>query len=149
MTFFMSVEAFENFLSSSNDQELIAYLMVNNFLRKERFCCSCGSQMRLAKFKKVKDGVAWRCHHRQCSKSKDYFSVKEGSFFESIGIPMRRVMKILLKYSVRQPLYSILGSIDCSRKTLQGIIDMFRSRINCPNFSSNKLRGTRKGRPSR
>ena len=65
----------------------------------------------------------------------------QGLFFEGFSVPIRRILKIMLKYSVRQSVHSIARSLDISRRTLDKIIDSFRLSIPAPDFSEDKLGG--------
>ena len=137
----MTPEKFENFLCSSTDAESVDFLIIHGFINRERFSLQCGNQLKIPAYKQASDKFAQRCHSLGCTSSKLYASICSGSFFEGFSVPIRRILEIMLKYSVRQSVQSIARNLDISRLTLDKIIDSFLSRIPAPDFSEDKLKG--------
>ncbi|KCZ76904.1 hypothetical protein H311_02093 [Anncaliia algerae PRA109] len=52
---------FELMLTRKSNEDLIIYMMNNNFLKKENICQACGQYMKLVKHNLTKDNICWRC----------------------------------------------------------------------------------------
>jgi hypothetical protein len=76
-----------------------------------------------------------------CHFYKKYYSLRTGSFFDNFALNFKTIIKVILKYVVRQPRYSICLSIDIATRTVKKIIDKLVSLIKAPNFENSKLGG--------
>lgn len=122
-------------------KEMIMFCMENNFIRREVYCDLCNTSMNLVPYKKVRDEFAWRCMHKACVKYKEYCSIRKDSFFNNFKNPISLILRIISKYSVRQPQFSIILSLDISKKSIQNILSKLKELMPPPNFTNNKLGG--------
>lgn len=81
--------------------------MDNAILKKESICRSCNKTRSSSNFDFAKDKCACRCYSSKCPMKKAYISVRTGSFFEKFMISLRGILKIILKYAARQPIYFV------------------------------------------
>lgn len=132
---------FEQRVFKSDAYELIIILMNFKLLKNEYSCPSCITACKLVRYKKNIDSYAWRCMKTSCLKYKIYFSCRKNSFFEKFKIPMKTILRILIKYSCRQPRYSIKDSLDVAHGTVDKVINELIKQIPILDFSSDKLGG--------
>lgn len=137
----MTPDEFETTIIRSNRKDLVFLMMNNGFLQNEMKCSSCNNHMALVNYTKAIDVVAWRCMQKTCLKYKFYKSVRTSSFFEQFRIELSLILRIVIKYGVRQSLYSIKSSLDCCANTVNSILTALKIKIPKPNFSKNKLGG--------
>jgi ISXO2-like transposase domain len=75
---------------------LIRWLMIEGFLRDGCHCDHCGVLMNLQRSSRAKlDGYAWRCTQEDCKARK---SVREGSFFATSKLSLRKQMKTVISF---------------------------------------------------
>ncbi|KCZ80115.1 hypothetical protein H312_02477 [Anncaliia algerae PRA339] len=131
----------ETFLIRACTKELIDYLMGENMLKRERQCGNCSYFMQLVTYKKSIDKYAWRCMNKTCQKYKNYESIRKDSFFEKFRLDLTLILRITIKYGVRQAMHSIKNSLDCNPKYIECVILKIKSLIPICDFSNNKLGG--------
>lgn len=137
----MSPDLLEQHILRLNDDEIIKYLMENNFILKELNCSICNNLMNLTKYKRNIDKYAWRCMTKDCKNFSKYFSIRLKSFFEGFNISIVYILRVIIKYSCRVQRFSINNSLDLSEKTIRNIINNLISKIPFMTFENNKLGG--------
>ncbi|KCZ77900.1 hypothetical protein H311_01083 [Anncaliia algerae PRA109] len=137
-------EFIENKCILLSAKELAYFCMDNGFLKKEMFCQICNHALKLVPYKRSKDELAWRCMHKICSRYKLYTSIRSNSFFDQFDTSLGVIIRIIVKYSTRQPMYSIKNSMSVGERTIERVIKALIAKIPSPDFSSNKLGGPRK-----
>lgn len=121
--------------------EFIYFIMELKLIRNEFHCNECLCPMKLVPYKKLKDSLSWRCMNILCARYKLYTSIRKDSYFENFNISLNTVFRILVKYSTRQPMHSIKEALDISNRTIERVLNKFRSLIPAPDYSNNKLGG--------
>lgn len=134
-------DIFEQKLLRSNEQELIILLMNLNFLKREFFCPVCNEATKLVTYRRSNDKYAWRCMKSQCSNYKKYFSVRTGSFFYNFNISITMILRIMIKFSIRQPRYSIKENLDAAIGTVDKVLNKLITLIPEIDFFNDKLGG--------
>ncbi|KCZ76524.1 hypothetical protein H311_02473 [Anncaliia algerae PRA109] len=124
-----------------NKAETIKYLMSYNFLLKEMRCSFCNSFMNLTKYKKNKDGVAWRCNTASCNYYQEYFSIRINSFFENFSADLGFIIRVIIKYLTKQQIFSILDYFRVNKSLIYKIINKFKLLIPTTDYSNNILGG--------
>lgn len=132
---------FEEKIQTLNSRELINFLQDCQLLKREHNCRQCNQLCTFAQYKRSIDDFSWRCMNRLCAHYKNYYSIRLCSFFAGFSIQLKDVLKVILKYSVRQPLYSIILNLDISDFTIKKIIKKLTLLIPAPNFENAKLGG--------
>lgn len=132
---------FEQTILKLNSRELIHFLQDYQLLKREYLCSECNVLCSFVPYKRSIDGFSWRCMKSTCKNYKNYVSIRINSFFLNFNIDMKRILSVILKYSVRQPLYSIILSVDISEFTIKRIINQLTNLIAPPDFSNSKLGG--------
>ncbi|KCZ77229.1 hypothetical protein H311_01763 [Anncaliia algerae PRA109] len=125
----MTPDQMETFLIRACTKELIDYLMGENMLKRERQCGNCSYFMQLVTYKKSIDKYAWRCMNKTCQKYKNYESIRKDSFFEKFRLDLTLILRITIKYGVRQAMHSIKNSLDCNPKYIECVILKIKSLI--------------------
>lgn len=71
----------------------------------------------------------------------DYINSKIVSFFESYKVGLDIILRIILKYIYRKPIYSIKKSVNLGDRTMYRILDKLISRMSTSNFNNNNKLG--------
>lgn len=136
-----TIAELENIAHTNDEYKLISVLFGLDLLKKEFRCPGCTNYCNLNKYKKNTDCYGWRCQVRSCSKFKEYFSIRSGSFFEGFNSSLKNILLVLIKYASRQPIYSINSSSALGKRTISKIIKKIINMIPAPDFSNAKLGG--------
>ncbi|KCZ78640.1 hypothetical protein H311_00324, partial [Anncaliia algerae PRA109] len=107
-------DKFEKFLIKSNEKEIALFLMELNILKREYWCTVCANITKLRTYKRSIDALAWCCTEKLCKNYKKYKSIRIISFFCNFNVSIREIMRIIIKYSCGQQLFSIKKSLDVS-----------------------------------
>ena len=114
-------------------------------MKKTKPCEGCGFPCTFVTFKRHKDGFAWRCNKSGCQYFKNYYSIRENSFFKSFRISLIDVLDILMGFGTRRGRFSILETLKhISKNAIDNVLMEIKNRIPETNFSTNKL-----GRPGK
>ncbi|KCZ76002.1 hypothetical protein H311_03007 [Anncaliia algerae PRA109] len=84
---------------------------------------------------------AWRCMNRACKDYLKYFIVRNNSFLMGLTLSLRNIIRVIIKFAVRQPLYSLNNSLDVDKNTVEKIIKKIKDLMPNPDFKDNKLGG--------
>ncbi|KAG0423786.1 hypothetical protein DMUE_6126, partial [Dictyocoela muelleri] len=123
-----------------DDRGMVEYLMQNRFIPNEICCAACRCPMNLCPYTRNIDSFAWRCISKSCKNYKKYISIRKDTFFEGFNIDIRTILRILIRYLMKQPLYSIMQCFK-GGSTIRRVIEKFNDFIPEANFSENKLGG--------
>jgi hypothetical protein len=82
-------------------EEIIAKMMNENLLLSEKRCFYCNVLMKLRKSKDTSYSVVWKCMKYTCVHYQTTVSILKGSHFESIKIPIKKLLKIFIFLSQR------------------------------------------------
>ncbi|KAI5151227.1 hypothetical protein ENBRE01_1986 [Enteropsectra breve] len=134
-------EQLEEMIIMLNPSDLINWMMEMRLLHRERTCI-CLETYKLVPYKRNVDGYAWRCMNKNCARYKSYASVRIDSWFASFTLPLRQILKILFKYSIRQTRHSIDRNLSAVRKSIAKVIDNLVETMPETDFSENKLGGS-------
>ena len=97
-------------ISFYNNYEMITELMRTRLLKNEHICPKCNHPCNLVKYKRNKDGYAWRCNFKLCANFKNYYSIREGSFFKGFDTSLKTIIQIVADVGTRRPRLSIYES---------------------------------------
>ncbi|KAI5153612.1 hypothetical protein ENBRE01_3210 [Enteropsectra breve] len=103
--------------------------------------CACGETCSFASYKRSVDECAWRCYNKTCNEYKKYVSIRSNSWFEKFSLSLRRILKIIFKYSIKQTRHSIISSTGMNKETVFKIINSLIELIPETDFSENKFGG--------
>ncbi|KAG0420909.1 hypothetical protein DMUE_6324, partial [Dictyocoela muelleri] len=95
----------------------------------------------LVKYQRNKDDVAWRCLNKHCQNYKKYLSVRLNTFFSFSSADLRQIFKIVIKYAVRAPLYSIKLHFNKKTRFIDKVIHKIVDIIPEVDFKNDKLGG--------
>ena len=115
----MTPNELEVLVIRNTSTENVELCMRMNFLKRERLCESCVNPLKLVKYKRSIDEVAWRCMNSKCLKYKTYFSIRDMSFFQDFNVSLALILRVLCKYGSRQPMHSIKLSLILTRTPLK------------------------------
>ena len=99
------------------------------FLKSGVVCQSCHSHVNLVKKNNRADCLSWRYMTATCVKYKQYGCILAGRFFNGFRNPLLLILRIITKYSTRQPIHSIIASLGCNRIVVLRIINLLKDRI--------------------
>ncbi|KCZ79992.1 hypothetical protein H312_02613 [Anncaliia algerae PRA339] len=71
-----------------------------------------------------------------CQKYKNYESIRKDSFLEKFRLDLTLILRIIIKYGIRQAMYRIKNSLDCNPKSIECIILKIKSLISIYDFSN-------------
>lgn len=125
----MEIERIEEFFIRASKKDALAEMQRLFLLPRTRICEFCERQMRLVEYKQNVDGFVWRCHNTNCVDCRSRVSVRRGSAFEGIKIPFKTVIKIILRWCSEQQQFSILRTINISKRTFLKVIRIFLEKI--------------------
>lgn len=135
-------EELETKITMMNSAEMLAFLHEKKLIKCEMICQgSCISMMKLEKDNKYIDKYVWRCYSKNCTNYQKRKSIRESSFFEEFGCAMKRILKVIIRYSSNQQRCSILESIDISQPTLKKILKKLVILMKQDTLSEPKLGG--------
>ncbi|KCZ76670.1 hypothetical protein H311_02327 [Anncaliia algerae PRA109] len=137
----MNPDQFETYLSQLSKEEIIEYMQLNYFLKKEILCDQCNLTLKMTKFVGVKDEFSFRCMNNKCRLYKKRTSIRKFSFFENINIDLLSIFKVIIGWCVDQPIHSIKKKLQLHPTTIRKIIGKLIDRIGTVDFSDNKLGG--------
>ncbi|KCZ74818.1 hypothetical protein H311_04214 [Anncaliia algerae PRA109] len=119
----MKLEDFEDKIIKMTNNEMIKYLMTNNFIKSYQICQYCSEAMKLCIDKMYKDFYSFRCKNNNCVKHGNRCSIRKNSFFEDFSIEFTSIIKVLIRWCVEQQNYSIIQFLNISKTTVSKIID--------------------------
>lgn len=61
--------------------QLLSYLRSEGLHREFMYCEGCNQILNNVKYKRSKDGIAFRCYKKSCPEFHTYISIRRGSFF--------------------------------------------------------------------
>jgi len=111
---------FESFIMI-NDNEIVNMLKGRGLIISSMKCRYCFQAIVLVPSKKKIDGFEWRCKHVKCSKYKTTLSIIDGSKFEGVKLPFKKILKILLNWSEGRIQSEIIQVVEISRTTLAAL----------------------------
>ncbi|KCZ75589.1 hypothetical protein H311_03431, partial [Anncaliia algerae PRA109] len=82
--------------------------------------------------------------HSICSRYKLYTSIKSNLLFDQFDTSLCAIIRIIVRYLIRKPLYSIKNSMSVSESTIERALKALASKIPSPDFANNKLGGPSK-----
>ena len=136
----MTPDEFEVVIFEKNPRELINFAMEINIIKKARVCWECISSMQLKNYARSVDRCAWRYMTTKCKNYKN-FSVRELSFFDRLKISLRKILRIIVRYSCLGSRTSLIRGINIDKKTHLKIFSKLVDLIPRTNFENNKLGG--------
>lgn len=131
----------EQAINQSTKHQIIILFMDLGVIHREKRCKACKTPMRLSVCKNNRDGYSWRCMLKSCSGHQRYWSIRENTFFSNFTTSLGEILIILIRYSSRQPLYSIKQNLDTPSRTIDRIISKLKLMIPAPNYTNDKLGG--------
>lgn len=137
----IKIEEFERKALTLNQSELIYYLQERRIFPRELSCSECQNPLSINKYKKNIDGFAWRCATRQCSKFKQYFSLRKNTFLEGMRLDIRTVLRIIAKYGAGCSRISIQRSLNICKTTVLNVVKKIIRKIPPTDFKNDKLGG--------
>ena len=69
-------------------------------LNRDQRCPNCQEMCFWTKYSKSKDGWAWKCQTKLCQNSKNYISIRKGSFFANSNIPLPKWLHLMRPGSI-------------------------------------------------
>lgn len=137
-----NTEELEEAIIKMNDEEILQWAFTNNLILREMKCCgSCDIFLKLESAPNYIDKYAFRCYSKNCSYYQKKRSVRDCSFFESFGMHLKTILKVLIRYSCNQQRCSILSSIDISAPSLKKILLLLNTYMKNANSKEKKLGG--------
>lgn len=121
----MSLDEFETALIRMNDATILEFLKYQNLIYSGMSCENCAASLELKAYKKVKDGLGWRCTNSCCTTYRKFTSIRKGSFFEGLNLSFLAVIKILIRWSCKQSQQTILNSMCIDTRTFKKVINKF------------------------
>ena len=101
---------------SSDNLKLQAFLRSKGLLASRKTCKVCSTEMKLEPTSTaLLDGVQWRCPIQSCRTT---VSTREGSFFSTSRLPLRKLVPFLYLWSSRTPVNQISKGCQMSKKTV-------------------------------
>ncbi|KAG0438780.1 hypothetical protein DMUE_2879 [Dictyocoela muelleri] len=85
-------------------------------------CGGCKSIMNRKKFKKICDGMYWRCTTTTCIKYQNRQCLRQNSFFDGLNLFFLKIMKVLIRWPQNVPKQITLESLNLDKKTYKKII---------------------------
>jgi transposase-like protein len=132
----------EMFIINLNKKDLIDFCFSKQLIKNHSICLECNVSMKLAVYKRNRDGYAWRCMLKTCKNYKKYILIRINSFFEEYKIDIKLILQIIIRYACKTSRNSIVlyfGNIN--KSTISKIIGDLIGKMPYPNFNDNKLGG--------
>ncbi|KAI5152076.1 hypothetical protein ENBRE01_2551 [Enteropsectra breve] len=133
-------EELEDVIAGQEPIALVHWMMEQRLLKNEKIC-ACGETCSFASYKRSVDECAWRCYNKRCNEYKKYVSIRSNSWFEKFSLSLRRILKIIFNYSIKQTRHSIISSTGMNKETVFKIINSLIELIPETDFSENKFGG--------
>ena len=113
------------------DYMLIIHLMSNGFMHNEKVCIEYSQPCSFVKYKRHKDGYAWRCNNRRCIVFKKYYNIRSGSFFEGFETSIKNILTIVTDVGTRRSRLSSYqrDKVAISINTLDKVINLLNTRV--------------------
>jgi hypothetical protein len=138
----MEIEERENKIMKMNNEDLNNYMFINNFYKRSMVCTgSCGVTMKYVKCSNYVDDFCWRCVSKGCTNYGKRESIRQGSFFESLGKDIHVIIKVILRWSGKQNQISILKTVAISKPLIRKVFKMLIQKMNLSNEMGRKLGG--------
>ncbi|MGL6008786.1 MAG: hypothetical protein ACRC1D_04945 [Culicoidibacterales bacterium] len=122
-------------------EELIAWAFENELLLREQFCSKCSTPLKYERCKSYADSFCWRCTTRTCMDYQKRTSIRSGSFFEGFGLELKKIIKVLLRYSIDIGAEAIFGSVKISKPLIRKILKGLIRKMDISNKNGRKLGG--------
>ena len=108
---------------------VIHYFQQFNLLYTNLECPDCRTLMNLTKYSKSKDGYAWKCQDRLCSRNKYTISIKTNTFFDKSKINLKDWLLILYCFAQYMPVAKSAELTAISSKTIGQIYQALRKMM--------------------
>lgn len=131
----------EQKINKFTPNEFLNYLFEKEILKNNMLCPTCKFSMKLEKKDTFILGHCWRCYNKSCGGKYKRHSITKDSIFNSFGISLKLLMKIILRYAGKQIGASILNTIDISRPTYRKLMKVINNRMKIENEKMRKLGG--------
>ncbi|KAF0729652.1 hypothetical protein Ae201684_012713 [Aphanomyces euteiches] len=95
----------------------IQWCMDVGLIRQEFFCPQCSNSMK-------QDGTRWRCRRSTCNDLQ--FSVRKGTVFVEVKIPIRKFVRILFHYASNTPVTKCASQKKVSQNTVSKVYSICR-----------------------
>ncbi|MGL5706783.1 MAG: transposase [Aeromonas sp.] len=116
-------------LLNTNVERQLQFLMQKGILKSFKTCPCCGLFEKLVRYKRNKDGFAWRCMTASCFNYKKYSSIRRNSFLSDLTITMKQFILVLWKWSRDATQTDIITELSISRETINKILTKLRCNI--------------------
>lgn len=137
-----NLEEYEENLVRMSVAELNIYMFTEGLLSREQKCeGTCGCPLKYTKCKNYSDFFCWRCVSVDCSAYQKRISIRKNSFFEDFNCEIKTILKVLLRWSIKQSQVSILKSISISKPTFRKILGKLNILMQEANLKEKKLGG--------
>ncbi|KAF7685425.1 hypothetical protein CDIK_3826 [Cucumispora dikerogammari] len=92
----------------------------------KRFCKVCRKMMVLGELK-TGDGLRWRCLAKKCAKKE--ISVRKGSIFEGVRLPLKKIILILYMWSRDAPVKEIKHELEAGKDGVNTVLKILRLNL--------------------
>ncbi|KAG0438941.1 hypothetical protein DMUE_2776, partial [Dictyocoela muelleri] len=82
----------------NNNIDIITFLRSFGVLREYIYCDECNNLLHQVKYKRNKDGYAFKCNRSTCSKYQVYISIRKNSFFNDFKLDLKILLKIIYSW---------------------------------------------------
>lgn len=137
----MSVDDLEVELTKMSTCDLVGVLRDMNLLRKNQKCKFCSVFMVEKYFTSSRESIVWRCYNKQCEKYRGRLSIRDGSFYDGLSLPLLKVLKVLLRWALNVPQASICRGMGIDSRTFRKIIHKFIEIVGVFDKRQGKLGG--------
>ncbi|KAG0423912.1 hypothetical protein DMUE_6120, partial [Dictyocoela muelleri] len=111
-----------------NKTELRSYFQNNGLLMSMMVCGGCNNVMRLTKYKRNIDGVAFTCQRKNCQYFKKYINIRRGTFFGHFKVDLCDVVTVLYHFFFEKGQSELL-ELGISHNTIHRIYSAAYSKI--------------------
>lgn len=111
-------------------EECILFLRRENLILNTMACPECLTICSLVKYKRHKDGQAFRCNNRQCVLFKKYFNIRKNSIFEQFSVPLNEIIIIMYYFFFQKKQFELTVDFQFSEMTIKKVYKMCREKIN-------------------
>ena len=115
----LTADQYEQKLVTFSKKEIIKFSFDNSFLCRENNCQVCNSLTRLNAYKRSIDKFAWRYNNFFGNNYNKYLSIRTVEFLYNLNSSLSTILRVLVKLTCRQPLYSVKLSIDLNEIKLK------------------------------
>ncbi|KAG0422853.1 hypothetical protein DMUE_6179, partial [Dictyocoela muelleri] len=114
----------------SENFEIISFLRDKGVLRSYLYCDTCSRMLHEVKYKRNKDGYAFKCNFSKCEAYQKYVSIRKHSFFDYFSVELKKLILIIYSWFKGENINQVVKDFNLSKDTISKVYAKLREKAN-------------------